>query len=472
MSKLNYNINELTADGRYLISFRFIMPQLNIKNILNFRVHSVTYNNGKTQNDPLISDSLHTKIFTRADFNKEVVVDFDFNVESLRDIKNITFGFCNETVLWYRETFIIINTKEGQTHESIIQEQPSTIGNDKESPDYTKICMFSTWDIKCGISQYAKNLYNALITKNYEINIKNNETDVDAIYNLFTTSNYGILLIQYEAAIIKDVNKLINYIEKIKSFNQKIKIYFIIHSENPVLHKLDGKINGFIFHKSPRIQFSKTRCHILPMGVPVFQPNGDRGYYRKKYNIAEDKFIVSTVGFMFTWKQHADFLHKMIEYLKRHDDLMVQLLTSFHSINNKQCMAEFLKIKNIINENKLQDKVIHITEYLPQEELNERLFLSNLGFLWSGIETTSSSAALKEFVSSRLPLVKTNSNHLHDINVGCITVNKDMNIFVNKVIETYNNKEILDNLRIEMEGCYHKINYNEVIGKFMEIFNG
>jgi len=146
------------------------------------------------------------------------------------------------------------------------------------------------------------------------------------------------------------------------------------------------------------------------------------------------------------------------------------LLTSHHASNSETLQVEE-SIKNIISTNHLENKVIHITQYVSQQELNERLFMSDLGFLWSGIETESSSASLKEFVAARLPLIKTNSNHYHDINIGCITVSKDMDIFVAKVMEIYNNRAILDGLKADMEDMYNKLNYNENINNFIGIFN-
>jgi hypothetical protein len=207
------------------------------------------------------------------------------------------------------------------------------------------------------------------------------------------------------------------------------------------------------------------------MGVPIFNPIMDKSSYRQKYNIEPNKFVISTVGFMFRWKHHAIFLEHMVNHLRQNNNIMIQLLTSFHSLNNKECIEENNKITNLISSNTLKDRIIHITDFIPQEELNSRLFLSDLGFLWSGIETTSSSAAIKEFVASRLPLVKTDSNHLHDVNAGCIVTNKDMSNFVAKIMEVYHNPNILDKLRAEIEDCYNQINYGQTIDRFVDIFN-
>lgn len=338
-----------------------------------------------------------------------------------------------------------------------------------ENVDYKKICMLSTWNIKCGISQYARNLYDSLIVKKYEVIVINNTVDYDDIYNTIIRLGYNTFIVQYEAAIIKDINKLFECIKRIKNSNDKVKIFFILHSEDQGLNRFDGIVDGFIYHKKATMSFTKTKCSFIPMGVPIFTPQKTKKEYRDKYSIGENKFVISTVGFMFSWKQHANFLNGIVDYLNKYDDIIVQMLTSFHSISNQQCIDENARIKEVINVNNIHKQVIHITDYLPQDELSERLYLSDLGFLWAGIETSSSSASLKEFVSSRLPIVKTNSSHHHDITAGSITTDKEMNKFIDKIIEVYNDRGGLNKLTAEMEDCYNQINYNQNINKFIDI---
>ena len=151
--------------------------------------------------------------------------------------------------------------------------------------------------------------------------------------------------------------------------------------------------------------------------------------------------------------------------------MVIQLLTSFHSINNGECIEEYNKIRKVVSENNIESQVIHVTEYIPQQELSERLFLSDLGFLWSGIETTSSSASLKEFVSSRLPVVRTNSSHYHDIESGCEITGQDMGQFVLAIQGLISNKEKLITLKNCMNKNYEEMNYKKVISKFLEVFS-
>ena len=174
---------------------------------------------------------------------------------------------------------------------------------------------------------------------------------------------------------------------------------------------------------------------------------------------------------MFAWKNHANVLSSLIKYMKDDPKILVQYMTSFHSTNNGECIDEFNKINSIVKENSLENQFLHITDYISQKELNERLYLYDVGFLWSGIETTSSSASLKEFVASRLPVVKTNSTHYHDIVSGTVTTEQDIGNFSNIIIQLIMDSDRRAKLQQEMEENYNKLNYSSAINNLIEVLN-
>jgi hypothetical protein len=310
-----------------------------------------------------------------------------------------------------------------------------------------------------------------LVDKKYIVKVFSNTSEYSDVFNFIKTNNFDVFLIQYEPSIIQNFQNLLSNIILLKRQSKKIKVFFVIHSENLDLIKLDGIIDGFIYHKQNTLEFKKTNINIIPMGVPIFDAEFDKNYYRQKYSINYNSFVLSTVGFMFGWKQHALVLSSLVPTIKNNPNFIVQLLTSFHSINNDECIAEFNKIKQVIDENNIASQVVHITDYIPQKELNERLYMSDLGFLWAGMETTSSSASLKEFVSSRLPLVRTNSTHYHDIVLGCKITEKDIFKFCSSINDLFSNKEELLVMKNLMEDNYNKMNYKNIVQYFIEVFN-
>ena len=455
---MNYVIKNNVFGNRYKLTIYATIPKLQITKILNFRVKSITLLNNKVINDPQIVNSEYIFEIKETQFNKNNNFIFDFDITEISNIKDIDIGFCDEFVRWYDYTVKKINVNLHQIN----------LFNNKES---NKICILSTWNIKCGISQYCKNFYDALIDKGCTTKVFANTVNYVDIFNFIKKNNFNIFIIQYEPSIIQNFEVLLSNILILKRHKKKVKIYFVIHSEYKDLFKLDGIIDGFIYHKPNTLNFKNTKVNIIPMAVPIFAPDHEIPFYRQKYGISNDTFVISTVGFMFAWKQHANVLQGMVPILKQNKNVMIQLLTSFHSINNGECIEEYNKIRSVVSENGIESQVIHVTEYIPQQELSERLFLSDLGFLWSGIETTSSSASLKEFVSSRLPVLRTNSSHYHDIESGCEITGQDMGQFISAIEDLILNKEKLTALKKSMNKNYEEMNYKNIISKFLEVFD-
>lgn len=454
---MNYRIITEIKKNRYKIFISLVIPNLEITRILNFRIKSVTLLNNNIINDPDINNSNYIFEISNSMINTECNFIFDFDIFEISNIKNITIGFCNELIRWYEDTFEKINIDLKKINIS--------------KKDKNKICMLSTWNIKCGISQYSKNLYDALETQNYVVKVFPNLSNYSDVFNFIKINNFNIFLVQYEPSIIQNFELLLSNIILLKKQLKEVKVFFVIHSENQDLLKLDGIIDGFIYHKNNTLNFKKTKINLLPMGVPIFEPEAGKDNYREKYGLNKNMFILSTVGFMFGWKQHALILESLVPTIKNNPNFIVQLLTSFHSINNNECIVEFNKIQQVILENNIQSQVIHVTDYISQKELNERLYMSDLGFLWAGIETTSSSASLKEFVSSRLPVVRTDSSHYHDISLGCKITKKDMAEFCLAINNLYSNNNELSLMKDDMSKNYNKMNYKNIVLYFIEAFN-
>jgi hypothetical protein len=80
------------------------------------------------------------------------------------------------------------------------------------------------------------------------------------------------------------------------------------------------------------------------------------------------------------------------------------------------------EIKRVAAEYHIGQQIHLISEFLPPLEVMNRLWLSDVGFLYIGTDTYSSSAAVRQFVSARLPLVINNSTHFADLHRGVVRV--------------------------------------------------
>ena len=326
----------------------------------------------------------------------------------------------------------------------------------------------STWKVSCGIAVYTEHLYNALRYQNACVFAYPNTLSPDNLLLQIDRDKIHVLNIQYEPAITYNFLAMCYLFRELKKRN--IKIVLTFHSEDTNVHNLISMADQAIFHKTPSFDYKDiiNKINIIKMGVPVFDPFTSRENLRDFYGFSKDALILSTTGFMFSWKKHAVILDKLAPFVKSNPNINVQLLTAFNSVNPAECELEQKNIQNVIQSHSLQNQVIHLTSFLPQKELSERLYISDIGYLWGAITTTSSSAASKEFISSRLPLVVTESNHYHDLNKGIIRTPIDKDIFVNTILSLTPEKISL--LRDQQESNYQIMNNNNMILKHIEVF--
>lgn len=330
-----------------------------------------------------------------------------------------------------------------------------------------RVAYWSTWQVACGIAVYTEHLVKALQHHGSTIFVYSNKVTPQDLLKQVDIDRPHVLNIQYEPAIMPRTPELIALIRELRS--RRIKVIMTFHSEPDSAKQLATVADQCIFHKPSNYFTMGGKINQIPMGVPVFNPSQSKETVRAKYGFTNEDKIMTTTGFMFTWKQHADVLMRMAGTLKENPHYKVQLLTAFNDVNPDECHRENTNIKSVIDTFELHNQVTHITSFLPQEELSERLWISDLGYLWSGITTSSSSAASKEFVTSRLPLVVTDSNHYHDMNVGVVRTPMDKDVFVNTILNTLSTSS-LNNMRQELETTYDQLNYNNSILKHVEVF--
>jgi glycosyltransferase involved in cell wall biosynthesis len=460
---MNYSVDQKIKNNKHSISIRCKIPNLKITQVLNFRIHKSISNTDNVVQDPEIPNSNYIFNISKSMLNSSYIFEFLFDINEISKYKSFIIGFCDEFIQWNEQTFLRVDIDKTLGENSLIHKNSFLQKN--------SVCILSSWNIKCGISQYSKNIVDSLVDKKFDIKVFPHTTKYSEIFSFIRSSRPKSFIVQYEPSLILDFKDLKNNIIRLKSENIKTKIFFTIHSEYSQLMELDGLIDGFIYHKNNTMPFRRTKVFNVPMGVPVFNPELSRKEYKNKYGIDEERLVISTVGFMFAWKNHANVLSSLIKYMKDDPKILVQYMTSFHSTNNGECIDEFNKINSIVKENSLENQFLHITDYISQKELNERLYLSDVGFLWSGIETTSSSASLKEFVASRLPVVKTNSTHYHDIVSGTVTTEQDIGNFSNIIIQLIMDSDRRAKLQQEMEENYNKLNYSSAINNLIEVLN-
>ncbi len=83
------------------------------------------------------------------------------------------------------------------------------------------------------------------------------------------------------------------------------------------------------------------------------------------------------------------------------------------------------------------------------------------------------SAATKQFVSTRVPLVVTDSTHSSDVSGGVVRVGGvDVVAFCKAVIETVKNEGLRKQLSQELQNEYERFNMNAVAEQYLKMFKG
>lgn len=98
-------------DGKWHITLWTELPRVMIKNKLNFRVKSITLNNGSVVADPQINNSKYIFSIPESILGKKVFFNFSFDTEEISNISKFNIGLCDEKVTWFNNTLISIENK-------------------------------------------------------------------------------------------------------------------------------------------------------------------------------------------------------------------------------------------------------------------------------------------------------------------------------------------------------------------------
>lgn len=350
---------------------------------------------------------------------------------------------------------------------------------EKDLKNKIRIAYWSSWKIKCGIAMYTEHIYTSLKKRGYNVVVYPHTTPIDTLLQNLKDSKINIINIQYERGlfhhiaqktVFKNVDEFIATIKKIKDLG--VKVIFTMHVEESDSYKLLQLADQCIYHRTSK--FNTPKINLIPIGVPVFNSRKlNRNLLRKKYGFGPKDKIITTVGFMLAPKKYPEVLNALSHLIKSDRNIKIQLLTSFTNrpILHKQSLHENLKIKTIIKVNRIGKQVTHITNFLTQQEMSERLWISDLGYVWGDNESRASSASIKEFIAAKLPFIANDClRYENDAIPGIIKTPNNKVLFVTKIMQTIYDQNLII-LKNKLEAFYNQMNYDKLIQKHIKIFN-
>lgn len=113
-------------DGKWHITLWIDLPRVVIKNKLNFRIKSVTLNDGSVVTDPKVNNSKYIFAIHESMLGKKVFFNFSFDTEEILNISKFNIGLCDEKVTWFNNTLIFIENKYFATISNILSEDDNS----------------------------------------------------------------------------------------------------------------------------------------------------------------------------------------------------------------------------------------------------------------------------------------------------------------------------------------------------------
>ncbi len=331
-----------------------------------------------------------------------------------------------------------------------------------------------TRDKNCGIAIYTEELKVCLEKRGIKTIIYNNSmSDKEIFFDCLKRNQIQILNIQYEASHFENIDLLVYSIKKIQSIGIKVIVTF--HIENEHKNRLVDTADYSIVHRrNSQDNYYQQNVIYIPHGVSVCHFSKEKEELRIKYGFSAEKIILTTFGFLLDSKNIDGILNEIAPFIKSNPRYHLQLLTAKANVDSSFSQGfsiEKQKVENVILKHKLSEQITWITEFLTKEEIHERLFLSDLGYVWWNVPSIfATSGSAKDFISSRLPVVLNKCNHFDELEIGVIKTQNDIENFKMTIIETLENKEKLLSLRKDLCTLYDSLNNDRIILDHIDLF--
>ena len=334
-----------------------------------------------------------------------------------------------------------------------------------------KLAMVSTIVPNCGVGAYTRML-NASVGEAMEVE------PVDILsFKSGEGINADLVHIQHEPSIAP--TNMVDILHSLRSGGHKVAITYHNIDPNVIASHLDNNlVDAAIIHWPPANNPppNDPRIHVLGgMGVPTFdQPLGDeKSRLRSRFGFGDGDFIISTFGFASLGRGHFEVVEEMIPYLITHSNVKFQIVAPGNFLN--EGVAQYVKqrLDAVREDYKLGNRIVFVGDFIPDREVIERLWVSDVGYLYLGGDTTSSSSAIRFFVSARLPLVITNSSHFADIRRGVVVVDGDsLPQFASDIIDLSRDQGKRQRLRIEHETTMERWAWPKFGERHLAIYRG
>lgn len=320
---------------------------------------------------------------------------------------------------------------------------------------------------RCGVREYGLQLDRSLIALGVSVRPC---TYNDLRQATEEMSAGDILLVHYEPNLV--AGDFTRMAESLCAARDKgAKIIFCCHwydHGHLSWYEQHGWVDTFVVHRE--YASMSGRAAIIPLGCPVYEPKRTRSQIRQQLEIPEDAVVIAMIGFLVRWKLIPEIVEASLNAMMLHPKLHLYVHAPW-PFNTWEASVETPRIQDIIGRHVAGGQAHFSTEFVPEEATLDIAYAADLGLVFHPMNTSSVSAATKQFVSARRPLVVTNSSHAADIHGGVHRVDTfDAGAVARAAVAVATSPERLAALQVEAEHEYERLNMDAVAKRYVELF--
>jgi hypothetical protein len=319
--------------------------------------------------------------------------------------------------------------------------------------------------VECGVRQYGEQLDRALMLRVECPSFTFLELDK----MLASAVSGDVALFQFEPGAVGDREALWRCIDGLH--RKGVKSAFVCHYFSAGVASDYKNVDLFILHREylDRSKVSGRNFAIIPHGCPVYDVMSEirRNEYRERKEWA-GRFVVTTIGFLSSWKQTGMIVESLLRTIANKDVLFV--VHGSRPLGTTVPPPDEPKLRLL--EQRFPGRLQFTTDFLPEEDLLDFISASDLGFVYHGVDSGSVSGATKQFVSARMPVVITSSSHASDLKKGIVRVSgRDATSFCREVARVIDNVTLQEHLKLEQEQNYIELNWEVTGDKFVDVLS-
>lgn len=355
-----------------------------------------------------------------------------------------------------------------------------------------KIAIISTYNSKCGISEYSKDLYgrivdvykNIRLVANYDIGDRVRE---DSTY-IERTWQYGEMDFAKTIAYFKNFEPEIVHIQYNPSFYSlphlsllvdyavanKIQIYITLHSY------LDSfKEFGDLFQKFEKIYVHSQRDYnsmltigggltnlfLLEHGINIFADE-DRFNLRKKAGLSDGSPIIASHGMIHDKKGLLELI-EAASILKKDYPKLLLLMVNAVNPNNSTSASIFSKMQESVKQFGLEDNVIFINKFLEFQQIVKTLQLADIVILPYADVKEGASGAVRTSIASSRPIITTDSYIFDSLPVGIKMPDNKPTTIAHFAKELLSDPEMYLKQKYSLKEYSTKNSWDEIIIKYL-----